>query len=682
MEAVPLSYNDMDLLAHYEYPETLFHQNETSCPMDYGQQDVSTANSAFDYPFLMPMMPHVQLDPSANDLQTNDAPPFSWLEDPGQFYDTMTSDGTILSQSNLFQPDFELSGIWNQDYQDMSLFWNPLVMSNEDPGLSAPIPPSNFFEARPEQHSPAQSVMFVASEPEMTHGPYDTYKGVATSNSPRLSQLQTRSEDAALFPSELQGSTSSHWKALTEAPGSAGRNLDRLAMDEGFSKVSKKTLHHVSCYRGKLTDATLYRKDGLNLTKRWMGTEIRDVSDRLATDVRSIQITFGLCATPISIKVVRFQAIEGDVLAQFWTVREGERGDEVRKKKELEPFCLLDIWETAAYFEKYIIDGAISACIRAHTPNRMLEKTFVGDDVINRAYILAVQHYCQLCDGVDDRSGTIINPQKKLLGSLFVFWLASESFGQRDIDKSMFQGHTTGSAYICGDDTLGMKPEIKDATYPLFGRVAVPPMLVAQLDSINHNKLLARYGHEVLRDLETFIFRNQSSSWWTIYLCTFILLHEASWLSADQYRCARDICGSKQRYAIPSFVEELHDGCNNILIHWHYYNCRGWPNPNAPWERHQHFMSELTSEQFDLVMQTLTDSRIQRQLETWRRQRERSELMERGPYTSSLQSRESPFLGSQTLLDWDHPCYWIAQMFEERWQPHPTYQRESATDFE
>lgn len=104
---------------------------------------------------------------------------------------------------------------------------------------------------------------------------------------------------------------------------------------------------------------------------------------------------------------------------------------------------------------------------------------------------------------------------------------------------------------MCGEDTLDMRPEVRDATYPLFGRVSMPRMLVAQFDSINHIKVLSKYGRKVLHDLETFIFRNQSPYWWTIYLCIFILLHEASRLSADRYRHARNNYGGRVRSSFP-----------------------------------------------------------------------------------------------------------------------------------
>ncbi|KAG8405141.1 hypothetical protein J3458_021821 [Metarhizium acridum] len=165
---------------------------------------------------------------------------------------------------------------------------------------------------------------------------------------------------------------------------------------QSFSKVSKKTLHHVSCFRGKLTDIVLFRQGGLNLTKRWKGTEMKDVGDRVNTDIRSIQITLGVCDTPIEVKVVRFRAAATDVVARFWTVREGERGDEIKKKKDLEPFCLVDIWATATYFEKYVVDNAIGTIVKQHTPHKMLRNTLAGQDVIKRTYIAAVQYYLNL----------------------------------------------------------------------------------------------------------------------------------------------------------------------------------------------------------------------------------------------------------------------------------------------
>lgn len=57
-------------------------------------------------------------------------------------------------------------------------------------------------------------------------------------------------------------------------------------------------------------------------------------------------------------------------------------------------------------------------------------------------------------------------------------------------------------------------------------------------------------------------------------------------------------------------------------MHWHYYNCKPWPDPATPWDRHKSFLADLSSEQYDLVMETMTDLRVQKQLKVWRRFKE------------------------------------------------------------
>ena len=100
-------------------------------------------------------------------------------------------------------------------------------------------------------------------------------------------------------------------------------------------------------------------------------------------------------------------------------------------------------------------------------------------------------------------------------------------------------------AWISGEDTLGMAPERKDHTYPLFGKVSVPRMIVAQFDSINYTRLLDIYGKKVLKSLENCILENQPRWWFTIYLVLFIILREASWITEDRYRHARANCGQQ-----------------------------------------------------------------------------------------------------------------------------------------
>jgi hypothetical protein len=126
-----------------------------------------------------------------------------------------------------------------------------------------------------------------------------------------------------------------------------------------FSKTSPKTIHRVPCLRLRITDIVLYRSGGLNLTRRWKSIEMRDIPDRLDMPPLTIEISQNLCDKPFFIKVVRFIPREGDVTARYWT--KYLSGKETIQKKELEPYCLLSIHDTANEFRQYTIDNALTS---------------------------------------------------------------------------------------------------------------------------------------------------------------------------------------------------------------------------------------------------------------------------------------------------------------------------------
>ncbi|OPB44844.1 Zn2Cys6 transcriptional regulator [Trichoderma guizhouense] len=417
-----------------------------------------------------------------------------------------------------------------------------------------------------------------------------------------------------------------------------------------FSKTSKKTIHRMPCYRGKITDAVLFRAGGLELTKRWKGTEMKDVGDRVnPRDVRTVLFTLGICKEEVKIEVVQFRPQSGDVTARFWM--DGEQG--VRKKKDLAHYCLANIQKTASYFEEYIKRNAVEVMFN--------EKAGGSDgpgDILESTYAFAIRRFQLLrrkpsLPGKEER-------ELNLLGNLFILWFAMR--------------HSTGSSWIQGKELLGMKPEIRDETYPLFKRVSVPRMILAQFDSINYTRILTKYGKFVLTELESLMSRNQPEYFFLVYVCLFVLLREASSTSADRYRHARNNHGQSLRYSIPQFVESLHDSCNNLLQHWHYYNAKSWPKPNEAADRFNTHLAHIEAAEYNLMMKALTDPAVQQQLDIWRHYKADNGQMKQ-PAPSNVGGR--PYEGRQVFYDWDHPFYWVSQLFEENWQPHATYRAES-----
>lgn len=76
------------------------------------------------------------------------------------------------------------------------------------------------------------------------------------------------------------------------------------------------------------------------------------------------------------------------------------------------------------------------------------------------------------------------------------------------------------------------------------------------------------------------------------------------------------------RYSIPEFVEQLQDGCNNLLHHWHYYNTDGWTETIGHPDRHKTSLAYLNSCQHALVLDAYDDAQTQRQLGTWQMYKE------------------------------------------------------------
>ncbi|KAF4457374.1 hypothetical protein F53441_703 [Fusarium austroafricanum] len=427
-----------------------------------------------------------------------------------------------------------------------------------------------------------------------------------------------------------------------------------------FSKTSPKTIHRVPCLRLRISDVILYRSGGLNLTQRWAGIEMRDIGDRLDTIIVSIKVSQNLCGAPLSMNVVRFKPRAGDVTARYWTDGLLGNGKETFKKKELASYCLADIYDTAERVRQYTIDKAVPAFL--HTIREDCESELEGG-AISKTYNATIDRYMELQRA--HKEGEELSQEDKkemeILANLLTLWCAIQ--------------HTVGSLYIEGNETLGMLPETEDKSYPLYGKVSVPRMIVAQFDNLNYNEVLERYKEKLLRDVD-WLFNQDKKRWWfTIYLIVFILLREASRMTADRYRHARANYGSKLRYSIPAFVESLHESCNNILTHWHYYNCDKWPKVTpAAVKRKDHF-DTLAPKHLDLVRQSRRDPEVKKHLLVWKQYKSNNGNVPK--ITNRHDAKAIRYTGQQDKFDWDHPLYWVSQMFEKNWYSHPTYQREA-----
>ncbi len=84
-----------------------------------------------------------------------------------------------------------------------------------------------------------------------------------------------------------------------------------------------------------------------------------------------------------------------------------------------------------------------------------------------------------------------------------------------------------------------MTPELKDPSYPLFGKIPIPPVMGSQLELVLTLEVLRPMRELVLSRLQNIMATNKLKSWFSIYLSCFVLLHSSSLATAYHYKYSR-----------------------------------------------------------------------------------------------------------------------------------------------
>jgi hypothetical protein len=83
-----------------------------------------------------------------------------------------------------------------------------------------------------------------------------------------------------------------------------------------------------------------------------------------------------------------------------------------------------------------------------------------------------------------------------------------------------------------------MEPEM-DRSFPLFGKVPLPPVMIQQLDMILTLGILQPLREKFLKDFQKLVLSNKPNTWLTVYLITFMSLHSCAAVSDENYKNAR-----------------------------------------------------------------------------------------------------------------------------------------------
>ncbi|KAI1822751.1 hypothetical protein F4861DRAFT_374374 [Xylaria intraflava] len=372
---------------------------------------------------------------------------------------------------------------------------------------------------------------------------------------------------------------------------------------------TKKVIHRIPCLRWNLNEVVLFRVGGLGFTKRWTGVCVENIDSRDWANERVI--TIGVCITkllcdPIPLKVRKFKPNSTDIQHRHWR----DQSTEAPLLITTPAYALADVNTTAEEYRRYVWQNAEEAIRR-----------FVGDttvdDCVRQTFSVALRHSARAAHREFGRARG--NPAK-LFHNYFRLWFASR--------------FTLGSAYVAdGQEKL----EQTSPTRLYRGKQFVSRMITAQFDSIGYKHVLVKLKREVLDELWLLMQKRTDTTFFTVYLIVFMMLHEISVACEDRRRRAKEQ-GLTTYYDLEDATAKIKHGAEIILSHWHYY--KGDLDP-------------LSMSENSITRAFGTDSADEIRL-----------LM------ATCRKYEQMRIEQRSDVNWeDEPLYLVSRMFEYNWRP-------------
>ncbi|KLU90739.1 hypothetical protein MAPG_10591 [Magnaporthiopsis poae ATCC 64411] len=286
-------------------------------------------------------------------------------------------------------------------------------------------------------------------------------------------------------------------------------------------------------------DVNFIRPGSLDLTPRNHGEEPQWADD----EVRRIEISLGLCGHPLVLNVRRFIPGIGDATARNWIRPDGV----THVQTPLAPYAVDNIDDARETIKAYINDNCL--CFA---------------EVVRNSHPAVITVYARTGDYVrelrDVATGATADDTDKELLELVerycrVWW------GIRNM---------MGSSWLIGDEMLGMKP-VYDDGYPLQGKVSCPRQVVQTAGCLLSQAirpcqaLFLEAMREALDPARGREFGERA--FFTVFLVTFIVLHEAEDTNKDRERYARQNFKT-EKFSMPSYIKDLHESVRRLVHYW------------------------------------------------------------------------------------------------------------------
>lgn len=273
-------------------------------------------------------------------------------------------------------------------------------------------------------------------------------------------------------------------------------------------KPNANKVWKLPCLRVKITDVKLFKPGqvhGYEWTQRWKDNIVDNIASWASTEEKWIRLSEGLTPTSVELRVRQFIPQEGDRLERSW-VHEGSH-----RSAPIPPYAIIDLTEAQQAYSQYIkkaVSGMFTDVLNA----------VVGEQrgPLWRTYHMAWR--------LAQRPETA-NDEKRLLNKVLELWMAIRL--------------TTTSTVIVGDETLGMDRDVMDETSPQHGKIPLPPVMGAQIDTILIIHIQSKLRREMLDMLQKMTQASKQKTWLTTYLATFILLHNIALITDHDARYAQ-----------------------------------------------------------------------------------------------------------------------------------------------
>ncbi|QBZ65804.1 hypothetical protein PoMZ_12768 [Pyricularia oryzae] len=285
-------------------------------------------------------------------------------------------------------------------------------------------------------------------------------------------------------------------------------------------------------FQPNLLDLNFLRPGSLSLTSRG----IEEEPTWQDSEVKTIELSLGLCPQPMSFQVRRFVPGENDALSRTW-IDPGGRS----RSTPLAPYAVADIPEAVSHIKQYIRNNS----------NCFVEAVRHSHPAVQLVYSCVADWLSELQHGNDSPK----SQQLKLLEQYSQLW-----FGIRN---------TVGSSWLCGYETLGMEP-IHEEGYPLHGKISTPRQVVQTVGCLLDHATRPLQA-QFLQSLKAMLCADGNpSTLYTLFLVVFVLLHECEDICKDRERYARQNL-YLVRFSLPEYVVDLHKSARHLVTQWLAY---------------------------------------------------------------------------------------------------------------